>query len=119
MLRAPYLGTGGCRTREHDYGTDRNGEWGLHLVDRDDESNIRTARNNCLEGVRSNHGINVFFVYILTQDSSSGTSRVAIVADSECIRFVIRMCAARSLARQIARGDESYKFGLIRHWRSK
>jgi hypothetical protein len=40
MLRAPCLGTGGCRTREHDYGTDRNGEWDLHLVDRDDEFNI-------------------------------------------------------------------------------
>jgi hypothetical protein len=66
-----------------------------------------------LKEVRSNHGINVFFVYVLTQDSSLETSRVAIVADSECTRFVIRMCAARSLARQIARADESYKVGLI------
>ena len=31
---------------------------------------------------------------VLTQDPSSGMSRVAIVADSERTRFVIRVCAA-------------------------
>jgi hypothetical protein len=56
------------------------------------------------KGVRRNHDINVFFVYVVMQDSSSGTSRVAIVADSERTRYVIRMCAVAFLDFDRSRG---------------